>query len=349
MEKNNLKMFYILHFLHFLCCTLIASQENEKSLRLRAIDWKYNNKYTEQSFAFCTKQEKEYKIQQEQEQEKFKALFEKPKPIPFEHTSKLIQKTPFLHKACKNNDIETITKYIHRINSINIHRQDQNGDTLVHIACRNNNVEIVKLLCKYFKETTLGIENKRGFTPLHIVCMHNYIKLLKIFSDQDYSNFIFNIKKTNKSGTTTPFNLACIQKHIEMVKLLLWLIYTDIDIINIGDIDNSTPLHHAVENGSIDIITLLLDRNKINPNIKDTVTVQELPSENSFLIVDNNTPLHIACYKNNVKAVKLLLQHLHINPNVENIDKLTPLDIAQANKNSEIATLLLNHPKNTIK
>jgi ankyrin repeat protein len=351
MKKNKFELYFTLFLLQFLCCFVLLAQEQEKEKRARALAWKKNQNNT--LFTFCTtvnlftlrtKKEKDEESRKKQENKEFKALFKKKhtdntfknlnnkKPLGIKQKSAQ-QQTPPLHKSCKNNDINKATALILG-RSVDIYQQDKNGDTPIHIACKNNCIAMVKLLCKCSTANFLEVKNAQGLTAFHIVCMNNYTELLAELTYHRPWYCTLDINSLTAYGLT-PLNLACIQKHTDMVKKLLCLAI----LPKVGDLDESTPLHHAVENGSIDIITLLLSHHKTNPNLQDKVQTNR--GGCFFHIIKNNTPLHIACYKKNVEAVKLLLKHPRIDKHIKNADELTPLNIAQFQNNTEIIELLL--------
>uniref|UniRef100_A0A6U9K0P8 Uncharacterized protein n=1 Tax=Oxyrrhis marina TaxID=2969 RepID=A0A6U9K0P8_OXYMA len=64
--------------------------------------------------------------------------------------------------------------------------------------------------------------------------------------------------------------------------------------VDAADIDLYTPLHRAVEQGSVEVVGILLDAGA-NPDV-------------SHPGLDGWTPLHIACWKKNVPMAELLLE-----------------------------------------
>lgn len=77
------------------------------------------------------------------------------------------------------------------------------------------------------------------------------------------------------------------------VSRLAELLDADGSAINSKDINEMTPLHHAVEAGSIDAARFLLTRG----------------ADVNALNIQRQTPLHIAAYKGNAEATSLLLKH----------------------------------------
>jgi ankyrin repeat protein len=104
-------------------------------------------------------------------------------------------------------------------------------------------------------------------------------------------------------------------------------------IVNLKDTDGRTSLHHAVDNGNIDIVNILL---------RNGADVTRVTNE-------GNTPLHIATYQGHGKVVEVLLQHVsrdklndYINARTTS-GSTTSLHIAAKNGFLEIIKSLLKH------
>jgi ankyrin repeat protein len=65
-------------------------------------------------------------------------------------------------------------------------------------------------------------------------------------------------------------------------------------VVNFKDTDGRTPLHHAVNNGNLDIVSTLL---------KNGAEVAQITNK-------GNTPLHVASSKGYREVVEVLLQYV---------------------------------------
>lgn len=99
-----------------------------------------------------------------------------------------------------------------------------------------------------------------------------------------------------------------------------------------------TPLHHAANNGHLDIVKELL---------KEPGTPRNIPDNNGF------TPLHLACKYGHMEVVKFLViayPDVGADVNAQTIAGNTPLHLACYNKNIDAVTFLIdNKAKPTLK
>ena len=244
-----------------------------------------------------------------------------------------------LHDACERGDLEQVTFLLSNeecdINSRNIH-----GNQPLHIACKNADLEIVKVLLKDQKCYS-NTRNKDGDTPLHLACHNKVLPIVRLLLEQKCSTYIRNKKgeiaqriPLNKNGDCL-LHIACRWESIDIVRNLITTERCDLNFRN-GDLN--TPLHIACYQKALQIIRLLLEgRCNISIPNKEGVIAQNIPlSEDgdcllhiacqwadmdivSYLISDQkcnlnitnnkwNTPLHIACFKQSLTIIKLLLE-----------------------------------------
>lgn len=148
------------------------------------------------------------------------------------------------------------------------------------------------------------------------------------------------IKQLNKEQKEKALLLACGYKgnvpNLEVVKHLL---NEDVNpnffkegTFPLKDGEGTSPLHEAVQGGSIEIVKLLLEK-KVDINKRDT----------------NNraSPFALACgypdpKKANPEIAKLLLDH-GANKNFYTIEELTALEFAEKNNLTEIIEILKNY------
>lgn len=116
-----------------------------------------------------------------------------------------------------------------------------------------------KLLYEYGANT--NEEDNKGNTVVHYAVQCGDLKWLKFIS----KNFNLNCFLKNNLGNT-PFILACINNHFDIVKYFL----NDLPNINWKNKNGQTALHAAIFNGNIEIIDILL-KNKADIRIKDIV------------------------------------------------------------------------------
>ncbi|XP_051170463.1 ankyrin-3-like [Leptopilina boulardi] len=105
----------------------------------------------------------------------------------------------------------------------------------------------------------------------------------------------------------TPLNVAILQNHLELAKILVQN-GADVNIVNN---DGETPLHKASKRGNIQLVEILL-QNGANINAKDNRDI---------------TPLYVAILYDHSELAKILVQN-GADVNIVNNDGETPLNLA---------------------
>ena len=129
------------------------------------------------------------------------------------------------------------------------------------------------------------------------------------------------INAQNSAGETILIYLLKYCPEIRPIKIVLDA-YPD---INISDAEGKTALYHAVVDGTIELIKLIL---KHKPHIDKT--------SNKLML----TALHVAVQRDNIDVVKLLLQH-KADPNIKNSRGHTPIVTATKKSLDQIIMLLI--------
>ena len=132
------------------------------------------------------------------------------------------------------------------------------------------------------------------------------------------------MKKPAEDGYT-PRYIAAQQVHVKIVQLLLPRLQ-NIDTTQSNN-NGVTTLSVASQNGHLEIVKVLLERDDVDVNRADNDLV---------------TPLNIACANGEVDVVKYLLQQPTISLSLNKNDQWnnSPLDSALQNQHNEIAQLL---------
>jgi ankyrin repeat protein len=240
-----------------------------------------------------------------------------------------------LYIAIENNNIEIVRLLLSHGANVNIMEIDD--ITALYLTVEKDNIEIFNedidsiLLSKgIYVNTPLNI----NITPLYLAVKKDNIEIIKLL-----------LSHGANVNIDSPLNLAIIQNNIEIVKLLLLnganynyialqeAIYQDnIEIFKLllSQYDDEYLLHFAINEGSNEIIKILLANGDIDVNI---------PGDN------DKTPLYLAVQKGNIEIIKLLLANDKIDVNIPNIYGKTPLHLAVQKGNIEIIKLLLTNAK----
>ena len=102
--------------------------------------------------------------------------------------------------------------------------------------------------------------------------------------------------------------------------------------VNLAQMEGTTPLFGAAQEGQLEVVKLLLDEHGINPNLG---TCRE-----------GTTPLAVAAFKGHKEVVELLLAARNIDINVRQQDGATPLFTATQGNNHEVVELLVRRGAN---
>lgn len=103
--------------------------------------------------------------------------------------------------------------------------------------------------------------------------------------------------------------------------------------INKADEEEESPLHYAASSGNLEIVNLLLE--------KGTTTLNDVSSVKHDGFVGQWTPLHLACLNGHPDVVRLLLDH---GADIEARDAVerTPLILTAQSHNLEVAEILVD-------
>ena len=129
--------------------------------------------------------------------------------------------TPF-HFACRGGHLEIAEKlYNHSDNPEALVREkDKEGATALHLACQKDQPNVVEFLLS--KKADISAQKNDGMNPVHIASKHGCVGVMNSFLHVKYDETI--------------------------------------NLINIRDRYDQTPLHFAAEYGKVEMIQLLLDK-----------------------------------------------------------------------------------------
>ena len=195
--------------------------------------------------------------------------------------------------ACQRGNhfgVESLLKAAH----IDINMRDKQGSTALHEACENGSNKITELLLK--KGAEISVANVDKVTPLHIashegctevvkillLCGHrqNIVPTLVSAADGQGSTALHYAVESGvqsivealllngadpiatKDNDVTPLHIAARGGHVGIAKLLLEYreqSHIDIDIIEMTDREQNTPLHFAARHNQCEMIKYLVE------------------------------------------------------------------------------------------
>ena len=192
--------------------------------------------------------------------------------------------------------------------------------------CDYDPANVLSLFAKAGKENNLKIakllctntdiansSDAEGNTPLHIACMHKHLELVKFLTEERKCN-----QRVNNQAGKLPLHIACEHGSLKIVKLVH---NCDMNAqTTLGD----TPLHIACKYGetSLEVIEFLIEQCGCDQTIQNR---------------DGELPLHIACKQRSLKVVKLFNK---CNFNAQTKLGDTPLHIACWNNDIELVQFL---------
>ncbi|XP_046578884.1 transient receptor potential cation channel subfamily A member 1 homolog isoform X2 [Haliotis rubra] len=239
-----------------------------------------------------------------------------------------------------------------RVNVVDIY-----GQTPLHFAAmRGNEIAARDLLS--FSDINVEAQDKQGITALHMAAIHNQEGVAAMLIEAGS-----NLRCVDHEQST-PLHHACSEGNVAFVQMLFdagarsaegWVMVSS--MLTDRDVEESTCLHLAVDNGHYDVAKLCLEkRADVNVPRKHYMHPLHLAAmsgdiRNVKLLMENNaridvlndeqaTPLHKAAQLNHLAVVKYLVdQGAKINRRDK--DNYTPLLLAVTYGHVETVELLL--------
>lgn len=208
---------------------------------------------------------------------------------------------------------------------IDVNFQDEYKNTLIHYAIILNQEEIIKLLLSY--ECNLDYIDIDGKSILHYPIKYGYNNIFKIIIDNSKDIIGIQVYNIKDKTNNTPLHYAVLYNNSVAIACLL-----DIDTnfnVNSANDEGNTPLHIAVYNNNIDNINLLLKSKDIHVNVLN----------NQGLSV-----FHIAVIKRYTDVLKIFIYDKRFNINaIETKYNMTPLMYLLDTKYLNIIIEMLNN------
>lgn len=257
-----------------------------------------------------------------------------------------------LHYAIEHDRKEIVSvlvKHKCNVNFIYDDSDDINHDYRpLHITARDNKLDIVKEL---LKSNTIEINciGRCGYTPLHLAVLNDHVEMVQLLisgENEAHPNFL------DHKGFA-PIHYAIEKNHIDIVQKLIALTVVD---VNFSTSRKNTLLHIACNQGNLDIVQILLEKNSkvnaigeygysplhyvaINGCVNIVEELLKYKCDVSLKDKRENTPLHLAVINNNIDTIKCLVKN-GADIDARNFDNKTPLEIAQICGQHAISQLL---------
>lgn len=218
-----------------------------------------------------------------------------------------------------NTRVKIINAYLKQ-NKDELHSSTPSGDTLLHIAGLKD--QQLKLSDLPFNASDVLVENEEGITPLHTYAQSELLQSLEGLVTLKGKVCIeaHDFDRKNKKGET-PLFYAVRSKRIDNV---VYLIKQKVDV-NHSSFELETPLALSIENNSLPIVKVLLEK---GANI------------NSSVDADHQSPLHLSLAKEFDEITRyLLVKGAHISQ--KDLGGVEPIHVAAKKGNLPIVRLLI--------
>ncbi|KAG5743576.1 hypothetical protein H9Q70_013714 [Fusarium xylarioides] len=220
---------------------------------------------------------------------------------------------------------------------------DTQGFTALHYACRSGIFTLVESLIQ--KGADINARSNTQLTPLHIACQFGHVPIIRHLLQHD------NLDINSVSSCGTPLAYACRWQQYGAVDTLICEKGQNIDISIFGEDDQRTALHHAAEQGHLDILKRLLDYTLTvsRETGLDTNVHQESTSRLQSMLNAQDcagfTPFHLAAKNGHVEVTKDLWERAS-----DKEDPVTtqdthgnyPIDLATIEGHIQVVKLLLD-------
>lgn len=198
-----------------------------------------------------------------------------------------------LHYACISDRMEIAEILLGSFTKI-VNAQSREERTPLHYAGLVGNPGMIKLLLE--NGATLSTADSNGNTALHLACINDNIDAARLLIDTpDDRGKYMDIDLQDECGVS-PLIIACRCGNFEMAKLLIGSRAS----IFLKDVMNRTPLFHACENGSSNIVDEIM---------KEAVRTKSVGKVIHHRDKNFKMPLYYACLRGHLPIVKTLVSH----------------------------------------
>lgn len=223
--------------------------------------------------------------------------------------------TPLINAIIRENEA-VVKLLIDRKADVN--SEDINSNTPLLCAVDCNSAPIVKLL---LADERIDPNQRCGYghhkTALHFAIGYKFINIVQILLDDKRVD-----PHLGDASGNSPFRMAVSTRNEDIIELLLNRVGPDLEYDYVH-----RRLFHAARKGYADIVKLLLNDKRINPNLQNS---------------NGESPLRIAVTRANTEVIRVLLASDRVNVNLKNSDGRSLLYSIILRRNTEVIKALLD-------
>jgi len=171
--------------------------------------------------------------------------------------------------ACQGNmNSKSSSSYLEQCSSVEINKQDHNGNTALIWATLQNQEETIQLLLD--NQAYVNAQNFIGETSLFLAASYGYDNIVSILLEYGANPNICNL------DGTSPLHMAAANGHENILEIL----FRSGAYLNCQDDCGDTPLHYAIRDEQLKIVEQLITRCNADVNIcnEDQETPMDLAS-----------------------------------------------------------------------
>lgn len=246
--------------------------------------------------------------------------------------TKSISGFPVFHCAVASGDIETVKILVNELGFDPLIK-DSEQKTAVHVAAICGNLPVLRYLIED-EECDPNITDIAGLTPLLLSAGHGQLHILQYLINE------LEIDKNsyNPESLETPLCAAAICGHLPVLTYLLEIGSDHFDRRCV------TPLHHAANNGKMEIVKYLMTKHPNMYSFHPVITPLGMATLNGDLIMVKyfleeahcsnqpdpygSTLVHIAAAHGHLDIVDYLVCDMNCDPLMETKKHITPLLLA---------------------